>query len=212
MNIALNFTLTLEEYQHFNIVHRKAKATYPGLRKGRSRSFLYWILVLSVAVFVFVLFHQPAAAPLPAGVPAPVAADASVSTIFLTLLPYLLIFIFVWLFFLRKSWLTRYVTKKVWKQNPNAHQPQDLLITDAGITVIAPTVKTEYAWAHFTHFYESDQLFLLYTGTHSAQIICKRAFQHAADMDAFRQRCLAVAPTTLKAYPVQMNETPAVVE
>jgi len=90
-----------------------------------------------------------------------------------------------------------------WNAQPALHRPRVMEADGQRITFTDAVDRMEHRWEAFTHVRETPGLFVLFTTAHSFHFVPKRAFTHAADLDAFRELLrTTVAQRPEPAFPV----------
>jgi hypothetical protein len=102
--------------------------------------------------------------------------------------------------------------RQAWEGQPSVARPKVFEITSAGVTIDEGVVKRAYAWLGFTRFLESSNLLILCPSDITFEVIPKRAFADAADLDAVR----ALLTTEIRApgeqpaaFPVVLQPSPS---
>jgi hypothetical protein len=101
-----------------------------------------------------------------------------------------------------------HIFRRAFKNSPGLADAQEATLCDADLTVRTETMTTTQSWNHFTRFVESEGLFLLLIPTHPAQMLPKRAFGSAQEVDEFRGFALAHVGNTPLGFPVQIADPP----
>ena len=209
MNLTFASQLTPADIEEWLAHNGKAVASCPALKpeaKSASRlnrSFLGWILILSIAVLLFTVFHHNVP---PAGAPAPPPAEGRADTraILWGILPYVIIGVLVWFYFLR-ALSKRKRAKAIWEKYHDFQQSRTIQVSDDGLFITMPTVENRITWPHFVHFYETANLLLLYNSSQAAYLFPKRDFPDAASVEGFRQLCQTHISSMPTAFPVVLT-------
>lgn len=77
-------------------------------------------------------------------------------------------------------------SRRVYEQRKDLQRPCSFSASDAGLLSSAEGVTGLKPWSDYLKWKESDSTLLLYMSDHMYQIIPKRFFASAADLDAFR--------------------------
>ena len=81
---------------------------------------------------------------------------------------------------------SRYIHSRRLKNYPSFFQPVILEVTATQMNFQTPDSATQVAWSKFVLFRESRNLFILFWSPKVFQIVPKRAFANAADLEQFR--------------------------
>ncbi|MGN6369139.1 MAG: YcxB family protein [Phycisphaerae bacterium] len=198
MEIVLNFTLTLEEYQNYQLEHLKARKSSPYLKPAKAKtiwqlppSILIWFALSWISIPLLCFFSDPIWSPL-------LGYFVGISVIVLFHL-------------FRKSYL-RAESKKQWQTDLEVKEPRTVTITNEFVAIELAAKYTRCQWEYFKHFHESPTLLLLYIAKNQAFIIPKRVFASPDDLELFRQLCQARPrnAATPSAFPVQPIKVPPI--
>jgi YcxB-like protein len=167
-----------------------------------SRSWLGWLIFLGVAVAIFVFMQRKTASiarPTPPIVASPNTLQNVLQDVVLPILPWMLIFGFVW-FSVYRGLRKRRST--FWDNTPSMHRSRTWTIDDDGLTVAEPFSQHRTVWGGYTRFQETKNLFLLYTGKHTAEMIPKRVLGSDEQIEAARQILQRNVSAPAGAFPV----------
>jgi hypothetical protein len=156
-------------------IHLEFTYTYPDIKAGLrlmnrslllSRPLLKWILILSVAVLIFVIFHNPqTAAPSPAR-----SSPSSITFFCINFSPYTLILsiiagLFIW---------GKYSHRRNW-QKRDKKELNRVTLSPAGLLWETHATRVESKWIQYERFAETPTVFVLFLSDKLGNVLPKRA-------------------------------------
>jgi hypothetical protein len=202
----LEFTYTAADLEE---MAKAAAQPDPSLQKGPfgsggSRSWIGWMIFVSLAVVLFLWMQKRGVAARPPVTPATPSSTNGVAGWLVALVPWVLIFGFIWFFVYRQ--IRHMSPRSVYERNPSMQQPKTLDITDDGVRMSDPLAFTEWRWASFTGLVESANLLLLRRADNTFVMIPKRAVAPGL-LDTLRADLTARMPAP-GAFPVLPPKRP----
>lgn len=181
---------------------RAAEKVGGGKKSGAAM--LGWVLIVSIFVLMFVMFHQsaPVGARPAAVVVAPRAAGPdALRELLLQLSPWILIGGMVgWSIWRGRRRLAMNRAEMAAKMGY-----QTIEVTEAGVTMTTAYTRTQCEWLAFGRFCESENLFVLYLSNNTAYVMPKRALGSAADGEALRALAAGKIQPMTHGFPVEFH-------
>lgn len=87
--------------------------------------------------------------------------------------------------------------------DPQMGKRLDVTLSDEHATFRTETETSTKVWTHFTHFGETEALFVLIVSGATSQLIPKRAFGSPQELEEFRGFALAHVGNVPVGFPVQ---------
>ncbi len=82
--------------------------------------------------------------------------------------------------------LHRYTIARFWKREPNISNPLMVDITEDDLHIISPHEEGRVKWSAFSRFLETKSLFMLFRQRNTFNVIPKRIFRDANEIENFR--------------------------
>jgi hypothetical protein len=87
-----------------------------------------------------------------------------------------------------------FIPSIVFKREMKLKDEYELEFTDAGINFHTVNLKSQLQWKIYNKVIENDNFFLLYWGKYTFTVIPKRAFQHEAELESFKNLLMEKIP------------------
>jgi hypothetical protein len=154
------YRLNLSEYKEFNHFHSKKSLSKIAL--------IYFFAMASLSILLLFL-------------------EKSISItgiLYSAILPNLLTTLAIYAII---RFLHQYIIASAWKKLPFGNNEMIVEIDDEELIICTPTSKTIFQWAAFTHWQETENLFLVYQSPTYSNIFPKRALVDNETIDALRE-------------------------
>jgi hypothetical protein len=167
----------------------------PGANKNRpapntfARSFMGWMLFVSVAILLFVVVQSRRSAGIP-GAPPPTRLPMTFDFI----LPFVPIFLLLLAIGVFSAMTSRRAMQRMWDSMRPERAPRTLRADTDAVVIEQATASMRYDWPHFAGYKETKNLLLVYLSPYSFHMIPKRAFISPADLDAFKGLLMSGVP------------------
>jgi hypothetical protein len=156
-----------EIHLEFTYTYPDIKAATALMKRRRMPSMLSWILILSVAVLIFIVFHNPAPRTAPTIPSTPPPTPYSFLLACINLGPYVLIVAAIII-------VGRTSRRRTWEKS-NKQELNRVTLSPAGLLWETHDERTESKWTRYDRFLEGPAVFVIPLANNLVQVLPKRA-------------------------------------